>query len=72
MFYKVVAWYADDLLFFVASPEVTLPNLMREFALYAQMSNYKINYAKSEVMNITVPETRVSIYNILLLRDDTV
>lgn len=57
VFYNVAA-FADNLQFFFASSEVTLPNLMGELDLYAQMSNYKFNYAKSEVMNLTVPETR--------------
>lgn len=40
--YKTTA-YADDLLFFVTKPHITLPNLMKAFAHYGFVCNLKIN-----------------------------
>uniref|UniRef100_A0A8C5M3E1 Reverse transcriptase domain-containing protein n=1 Tax=Leptobrachium leishanense TaxID=445787 RepID=A0A8C5M3E1_9ANUR len=50
-----VAAYADDLLFFVRSPLITLPNLLRLFAEYGALSNLKLNMDKSEILPISVP-----------------
>lgn len=36
--------YADDLLFLVSNPEVSLPNLMSNFQYYWSLPNYQINY----------------------------
>lgn len=52
--YKLSA-YADDVLFYVVDPIVSLPNLMEELAAYSQVSNFQINYTKSEILPITIP-----------------
>lgn len=51
--YKISA-YADDLLFSMTKPEVFLPKLMMEIEKYGSLSNFKINYSKSEGMGITL------------------
>lgn len=53
--YKLAA-YADDLLFFLTKPTTTLPNLLQEFAHYGFISNLKINYTKSEALNLSLPD----------------
>lgn len=52
--YKISA-YADNLLFTLSSPHVSLPNLMKEVEGYSVLANLKINYAKSEVMGVALP-----------------
>lgn len=47
--------YADDILFPVTDPLVSLPNLMVELKAYRLVSNFKINYTKSEILPITLP-----------------
>lgn len=44
---KVLA-YADDMLFSLTNPSISLPNLLFEFNLYETLSHLKININKSE------------------------
>lgn len=44
--------YADDLLLYITNPVVTIPNLIQDFIRYGILSNFKVNYDKSEVLNI--------------------
>lgn len=52
-----VAPYADNLLFFVTSPETTITNLI-ELNKYSKISGYKINLRKSKVLNGNIPTIR--------------
>lgn len=45
-----------DLLFFPTNPITSLPILMKAFAIYGYISNLKINYAKSEALNVSLPD----------------
>lgn len=47
--------YVDDILFQLTDPLILLPNLLRERQLFGLVSNFKINYNKSEVLPITLP-----------------
>lgn len=47
-----ISAYADDMMFTVTNPMVSLPNLHRQFETYGAISNLKINFAKSEAMGI--------------------
>lgn len=47
-----LAAYADDLIFYVTSPVISLPSLMAELREYGEVSHYKVNYGKSETMGI--------------------
>lgn len=58
--YKVAA-YADDLLFFITSPYTTIPNLSRTLEIYDYISNLKINYSKSEALNLTIPPEKIAL-----------
>lgn len=49
------AAYADDLLFFITCPDITIPNLLRELQNHAELSNYKNNVQRSEALNISLP-----------------
>lgn len=48
------ATFADDLIFFVISPETTPLNLLKEFQRYGALSNFKINTHKSELLNVSL------------------
>lgn len=56
--HKVVL-YADNLLMYVSSPAPVLPNILKEFERYGALSNYKVNTHKSEVLNISLPQSTV-------------
>lgn len=46
--------YANDLLFSLTNPSISLPNLLREFDLYGALSNLKISFTKSEDMGMEI------------------
>lgn len=47
-----IAAYADDVLYYISNPRITLPNLMKELIEYGNLSILKINSVKSEILNI--------------------
>lgn len=55
--HHTIAAYADDLIFFVSNPWVSLPNILAALRKYGELSNFKVNCAKSVVLNITIPES---------------
>lgn len=46
--------YADDVLFYVLDPLISLPNIMAELRDFNLLSKFKINY-KSEILSLNVP-----------------
>ena len=46
--------FADDVLFFICSPRVTLPNLIATLRQYGEVSNFKMNTAKTEILNVNI------------------
>lgn len=57
--FKVSA-YADDMLFSLTNPNISLPNLLHEFDRYRTISNLKINFSNSEAMGIAIPNSQIS------------
>lgn len=55
-----VSAYADDLMFTLATPAISLPNLLREFTTYGAFSNLKINFAKSEAMGVGMTQPQLT------------
>lgn len=49
-----MAAYADDVLFYISNPRITIPNLLRILKQYREISNLKINLGKSEILNINI------------------
>ena len=45
-----LACYADDILFFLAQPTNSLPKLMQSLEQYGQLSGYKVNIAKTQLL----------------------
>lgn len=50
-----ISAYADDLLFSLSNPHISLPNLIEELDRFGALSNLKINFAKSEAMGVALP-----------------
>lgn len=55
--YKL-ACYADDILVYLGNPTHTLPKLMQSFERFSQLSGYKINISKTQLLsyNYNPPE----------------
>lgn len=49
--------YADYVLFYVTDPLISLPNIMSELRRFYSLSNFKINYSKSEILPLNIPPT---------------
>lgn len=54
-----VAAYADDILMYVTNPRVTLSNILKEVTEYGELSNFKINPIKTEILNIGLGKKEV-------------
>lgn len=54
-----LALYADDILLFVNDPLTSLPNILKEFERFGHHINFKVNYTKTEALNITYDEPLV-------------
>lgn len=48
--YKL-ACYADDILIYLGHPTYSLPKLMQSFEQYGQLSGYKVNMSKTQVLS---------------------
>lgn len=46
--------YADDVLFYISVPLISLPNIMAELQNFNEISNFKINYNKSEILPLNI------------------
>lgn len=56
--YKLAA-FADDILLFLTEPHITLPNLLKDLSLFQFIAHFKINYSKTQALNITLPDSQV-------------
>lgn len=56
-----VSAYADDMMFTLTKPIISLPNLLREFEIYRALSNLKISFTKSEAMGVDTPQPQLQL-----------
>lgn len=54
-----LALFAYDVLIFLSSPDTSVPALMTEFAKFGQMSGYKINVQKTQVLTFNYSPSEV-------------
>uniref|UniRef100_A0A8C5Q0C8 Reverse transcriptase domain-containing protein n=1 Tax=Leptobrachium leishanense TaxID=445787 RepID=A0A8C5Q0C8_9ANUR len=54
-----VSAYADDLLFMVTRPTVSLPEITHTLRAYGEVARYKINQEKSEFLNVSLDSPTV-------------
>lgn len=47
-----LAAYANDLIFFITSPLTSIPSLLSELCTQGSLSDFKVNYSKSEAMGV--------------------
>lgn len=53
-----VSEYAENLLFSLTLPHISLPNLLKEFEAYGALSSLKINFQESKTMGLAIsPES---------------
>lgn len=55
------AAFADDLLFFITNPLISLPKLMSELRIYGTLSAFKVNFQKSEALNISMSDSMLNL-----------
>lgn len=51
--YKI-STYADDMLYTLTNPIVSLSNLLQEMEIYGSLSNFNIHFSKSEAMGVPI------------------
>lgn len=56
-----VAAFAGDILLSLQSPHISLPNLLKDIEHFSNLSNLKINYAKSQALNVFLPSQAVAL-----------
>uniref|UniRef100_A0A8C5PA41 Reverse transcriptase domain-containing protein n=1 Tax=Leptobrachium leishanense TaxID=445787 RepID=A0A8C5PA41_9ANUR len=54
-----ISAYADDLLFLITDPSTSLPAITAVLDTYGEVSGYRINRDKSELLNITLDQTAI-------------
>uniref|UniRef100_A0A8C5QKB6 Reverse transcriptase domain-containing protein n=1 Tax=Leptobrachium leishanense TaxID=445787 RepID=A0A8C5QKB6_9ANUR len=55
-----VSAYADDLLFLLPHPRTSMPHLLEHFKIFGELSGYKINNDKSNMLSLDMSTTDVS------------
>lgn len=52
--------FADELLMYISSPQITLPIILKEFDKFGSLSNFKVNTLKSKMLNMSLPHSLVT------------
>lgn len=59
--YKLAA-FADDILLFLTDLHITIPNILKDFATFKNMTNLQINFNKSKALNISLDKDVIHHY----------
>lgn len=59
-YHHKVAAYADDFLFYLSNPLVSLPVLLFEIRTYGELSDFTVNLQKSEALSVNLPPQSIS------------
>lgn len=54
--------FADDILLFVTLPLTSLPNICQVLNGFSKITGLKVNYTKSEALNVSLPLSSVSLF----------
>lgn len=49
-----IGLFADDVIFFIKQPDITLPHLMTLLQLYGKLAGSKINISKRRYLHLTI------------------
>lgn len=55
-----MALFADDLLLFVTQTHISIPAIFQEFQRFGEVSNFKVNYNKSKLLDICLYKTTMT------------
>lgn len=55
-----LAAFADDVLFYISNPRISIPNLLAILRQFSELSNFKINLEKSEALKININKHEAS------------
>lgn len=56
--YKI-SLYAIDVLFYITSPRLSIPSILKELNILGRLSDFKVNLIKSDILNISLQSKEI-------------